>query len=131
MVGEQRVNTRRPGAQPGNRNGMRHGAYLQKLDRRARLGKAQAEVEAALVGALGDPSPQETLLLQRIAMKAVRCWILEGELLGKKHIGPTAEAHYLRWARELREDLKTVGFKRRPKPVEQLEAYVKKNYGGK
>ena len=80
------VKIRKPGAQPGNKNGVRHGAYMQVFDARTRLlGKAQRQVEAALITSLGDPSPQETLLVQRAAVKAVRCWALEGELWLERH----------------------------------------------
>lgn len=122
--------TKHRGAQPGNQNAVRHGAYLQRVDGRTRFGKAQRQIEAALVGALGgDPSPQEIIILQRAAMKTIRCWTIERELLSNKAAAFTLEAHYLRWARELREDLKALGLKRQPKPVEDLETYVTRTYG--
>ena len=121
---------RTKGGQLGNRNAVKHGCYLQQVDGRTRMGKAQRQVEASLVGALGgDPSPQQILILQRASVKAIKCWIIEKQILGRKRAAPTLENHYLRWSRELREDLKTLGFKRQAKPVENLEAYVAKTYG--
>ena len=82
-------------------------------------------VERELVSALGDPSPQETLILKRAAMKAYRCWRLEEEILEKDgEISETLEQHYLRWSRELREDLKVLGLQRRAKPVQDLDAHT-------
>lgn len=121
---------KKKGGQPGNRNAVRHGAYLQRMDGRTRMGKAQRQVEGALVMALGgDPSPQQVLLLQRASTKAVRCWVLEKELLSKRRTAPTLENHYLRWARELREDLKTLGLERRAKDAIDVKKWVEKKYG--
>jgi len=122
------VNTK--GGQLGNHNAVKHGAYLQRVDGRTRMGKAQRQVEGALVGALGgDPSPQQILLLQRASVKAIRCWTIEKQLLGKKRAAPTLENHYLRWARELREDLKTLGLERRAKDAVDVKKWVERKYG--
>ena len=79
---------------------------------------------------MGDPSPQETLILKRVAMKAYRCWVLEEEILDKdREVSETLERHYLCWSRELREDLKTLGLERRARPVQDWDAYVSEKYG--
>jgi len=121
---------KRKGGQPGNKNAMKHGGYLQKIDGRTRMGKAQRQVEGALVAALGgDPSPQQVLILQRASVKAIKCWVLERQLLSKKRTAPTLENHYLRWARELREDLKCLGLERRAKDAIDVKKWVEEKYG--
>ncbi len=37
------------------------------------------------------------------------------------------EKNYLRWARELREDLKTLGLERRQKSIQNLQAYLQQS----
>ena len=60
-------------------------------------------------------------------MKAYRCWTLEEEILEKDgELSETLERHYLRWPRELREDLKTLG--RRAKPVQHLNTHLAGKY---
>ncbi len=84
------------------------------------------QVEAALVNALGgEPTPQETLLVQRAAVKALRCSILEKEILRPNHnVPPTIHEDYLRWSRELRADLQALGLQRRAKKVVDLKDYL-------
>ncbi len=121
---------RRPGAQTGNLNAVRHGAYSRRFGANSKQGRIVRWVEQELVSALGDPSPQETLILKRAAMKAYRCWLLEEQILDKDgEVSETLERHYLRWSRELREDLKTLGLERRAKSVQDLDAYLSENYG--
>ncbi len=63
-------------------------------------------------------------------MKAYRCWVLEEEILDKdREVSETLERHYLRWSRELRDDLKTLGLERRAKSVQDLDTYLSENYG--
>ena len=63
-------------------------------------------------------------------MKAYRCWVLEEEILDKdREVSETLERHYLRWSRELRDDLKTLGLERRSKSVQDLDTYLSENYG--
>lgn len=115
----------------GNKNGLRHGAYLQRFDGRTAIGRSLSHVEIALVQALGgDPTPQQILILQRAALKAVRCGIAERQILSLNGNAPRRlEQDYLRWARELREDLKSLGLRRQAKPVQDLQTYVKNQYG--
>lgn len=130
LVGEQKVKNKAKGGQPKNRNAVRHGAYVQVFDGRTRAGKLQRQVEAALVTAMGgDPSPQQVLILQRAAVKAIRCSLLEGHILSAKKTSITAERHYLAWARELRLDLQALGLQRQARPVPDLEQYVQEAYG--
>jgi hypothetical protein len=121
------VNNR--GGQPGNKNAVKHSVYVKRYDGRTTLGKTLRGIESTLASALGDPSPQKILILQRVAVKAVRCAAIENELLRKKRTAPTLENHYLRWARELREDLKTLGLERRAKDVIDAKGWAEKKYG--
>ena len=123
--------TKKKGGQPGNKNSVRHGAFIRRYDGRTVQGRLQREIEAALVTALGgDPSPQQILILQRCSVKALRCAIAEKEILRSNgDVSENLETHYLRWARELREDLKTLGLERRAKPVQDLQTYMKETHG--
>ena len=96
-----RRKNRRPGAPTYDLNAVRHGAYSRQFAPTSKQGRMVRWVERELVSALGDPTPQETLLLKRAAMKAYRCWVLEEEILDKEgELSKTLERHYLRWSRE-------------------------------
>lgn len=109
-------------------NALKHGAYrdFRRIDGRTRKAKQLAHIEASLATALGgEPTPQEILLIQRAALKALRCSILEGEILRNGRDTPkTNYEDYLRWARELRADLQALGLKRREKEVVDLKGYL-------
>ena len=119
------------GAQPKNTNGMIHGAYrnLTALDGRTKEARLMAEVEAALVNSLGgDPSPQQIILIQRIAVKSLRCYLSEREFL-RNRSQSRLETDYLSWANSLRADLQLLGMERRSRPIVNLHDYTKENYG--
>ena len=86
-----------------------------------------AWIESTLTTAIPDPSPQEVLILKRASVKAYRCDAIERQMLRNNGDGvpESLEKSYLRWCRELREDLKLLGLKRRPKPVETLAEILK------
>ena len=66
-----------------NKNSVTHGCYQQvdRIDKRTTDGKLIASIEAALCDALGDPSPQEILAIQRGAVIAWRCNKFEKHIL--------------------------------------------------
>ena len=107
---------------------VKHGAYREprKLDGRSREVRFVAKVESALATALGgDPSVQERLLLRSVAVKSMRLALMESELLRRSEVPETLGRDYLRWSRELREDLRLLGLERRAKPVIDLEKFKK------
>jgi len=118
------------GSQPNNKNGLVHGSYqsLDRVDGRTREAKILHEVEAALVTDLGgDPSAQEVILLQRVAVKSLRCFLSEREIL--KHTGDgqrrqRLEQDYISWSNSLRSDLALLGLERRAKSVMDLTTYI-------
>ena len=64
------------------KNNVKHGAFIARYDGRTVAGRALGQIESALCTALGgDPTPQQLLILQRAAVKAVRCALLEKELI--------------------------------------------------
>lgn len=90
------------GAQPGNLNALKHGAYSPTLGPRTEEARLVRWIEDTLVQALGDPSPQELLLAKRAAVKTFRCAAIESEILSKDSaIPPMLEQNYLRWSGEL------------------------------
>ena len=130
---ERRIETlmKEQGGQPKNLNNLVHGAYrnLTALDGRTKEARLMAEVEAALVNSLGgDPSPQQIILIQRIAVKSLRCYLSEREFL-RNRSQSRLETDYLSWANSLRADLQLLGMERRAKPVVDLTTYVEENYG--
>jgi len=119
------------GAQLRNTNNLFHGAYrnLTALDGRTKEARLMAEVEAALVNSLGgDPSPQQILLIQRIAVKSLRCYLSEREFL-RDRSQSRLETDYLSWANSLRADLQLLGMERRSRPIVNLHDYTKEAYG--
>ena len=115
----------------GSQNGKTHKAYLSRFDRRTVEGRMLSQIEAGLAAALGgSPSPQQILILQRASIKAIRCALMEKEMLRKKgRVAPSVEKRYLSFARSLREDLRTLGLKKQGAPVPELSKYVKEAYG--
>lgn len=120
------------GGQPGNHNAVKHSAYVARHDGRTIPGRAQRQIEATLVSALGGTeavSPQEILIIQRVAVKAIRCALIENQILA--HNGELPESLsqlYLAWSRSLREDLKALGLSRRAKPVPDIREYLNSKY---
>ena len=112
----------------GNTNALKHGAYRQLtcLDARTREARYLAGLEATLVSALGgDPSPQQILLIRRVCVKALRCSLLEQEIIVKNGRFPrTVGEDYLRWSRDLRLDLQALGIEKRMKRVVDLQDYI-------
>ena len=124
--------TGKAGGQKGNKNAMKHGAYQQidRVNKRTRDGKLLASIEAALCDALGDPSPQEILAIQRGAVMAWRCNKFEKLILaGNGDVPESLERAYLQWTRALMDILRTVGLERRAKPVQGLQEHLRSTYG--
>ncbi len=118
------------GGQLGNTNALRHGGYSRRFTPDSPQGKLVRWIESTLMTAIPDPSPQEILILKRAAMKAYRCDVIEREILRSNgDVSPSLQHDCLRWARELREDLKTLGLERRAKPIQDLPTHVKEAYG--
>ena len=131
-VSEVAQKTHRKGGQKGNKNAMKHGAYQQidRINKRTRDGKLIASIEAALCDALGDPSPQQILAIQRGAVIAWRCNKFEKRILaGNGDVPESLERAYMQWTRALMDILRTVGMERRAKNVTDLQDYLKENYG--
>ena len=68
------------------------------------------------------PHPSRSSYCNKAALKAVRCGIeAEPQILSLNGNAPRRlEQDYLRWARELREDLKSLGLRRQAKPVQDF-----------
>lgn len=112
---------RKSGGQLGNTNAMKHGAFSKRFLPDSPQGHMVRYIEAQLSVSFPDPTPQQILILKRAAVKAFRCDRLEREIL---RLGAEAseslQAFYLRWAKELRADLKILGLERRTKNVTDL-----------
>ncbi|MDA2933441.1 hypothetical protein MYX82_03765 [Acidobacteria bacterium AH-259-D05] len=120
---------RKVGGQRGNVNALRHGGYSQRFTPDTPQGKLVRWIEGTLTTAIADPTPQEALILRRASVKAYRIDCMEREMLKGNGVSESLEKNYLRWCRELREDLKLLGLKRRAKPVQELTEYLRENYG--
>jgi hypothetical protein len=106
-----------------------HGAYAnlnsRLLDGRTRLAKARNQIEAKLTADLGgEPSAAQLLLLQRTAVIAVQCRLIEIELLRKLGKVPeTSLKTYLRLVQQLRSNLQVLGMERQARPI-SLQDYL-------
>jgi len=122
----------RPRKIAGNDRRVKHGGYRQValIDWRTREARFLREIESGLVSDLGgSPSTGQLLIVKRAAVKSLRCAFIEHELLTKNgEVPPALQRDYLRWARELREDLKVLGLERRAKPVQDLSTYLAEKY---
>jgi hypothetical protein len=111
----------------GNGNAVKHGSYAnitaQCVDGRSRLAKTlQATVNRLTSEVGGDPSGQESLLIQRCAFKALKCYLSEIEMMSEKN--ESLESRYLAWANSLRLDLQALGLERRVKNIRDLQTYI-------
>ena len=93
------------------------------------MGKMKRDIEAQVAAALGgDPSPQQLLIIQRLAVKAIRCACLEREILRKVAengaVSADTDQRYLRYSLELRADLKLLGLSQQQEPVVNLQEYL-------
>ena len=84
--------TGRKGGQYGNTNSQKHGAFAQidikKIDARTREGKTIIAARSALTSAIGgDPTPQESILIDRVIFKMLRCTLYEMATLQGKTDG--------------------------------------------
>ena len=126
QVSEMTRKTGKVGGQYKNKLAVTHGCYVSIIDGRTKQAKAIQQVQAELTGALGnDPSPQEILIIQRCSVKALKCALIEAEMM--RNNGDTSEGLtnlYLRFSRELRSDLLALGLKRRQTNVTDLHEYL-------
>jgi len=109
----------------GNKRALAHGSYqsLHQLDQRTKEARIINEVESTLGTALGgSPSPQQVILIQRIAVKSFRCFLAEREILrnGNGERQATLERDYLSWTNSLRADLQLLGMKRVERDVTDI-----------
>jgi hypothetical protein len=118
---------RRKGGQPGNVNSVTHGLYLdatiRRQDGRKTIPKALKQAQAELARAIGGaPSPQELVLINRTVFCLYRVVVLEG-LLGNDRTFSRDDL-YLRYTRELRENLRAIGLQERQTQVINLREYL-------
>ena len=75
-----------------------------------------------------SPVTQQLLIIQRVAVKAIRCACLEQEILRKvdqkRSVSADTDQRYLRYSRELRADLKLLGLSQQQQPVVNLQEYL-------
>ena len=117
---------------PAVKNAIRSQKRMQEhrpfLDRGLPDGPLIASIESGLTDALGgDPTPQQILLVQRVAVKALAVSQMERAYLED---GKALPPNYLAYTRELRMDLNTLGLDwvRGPKN-DPLKAYLEDRYG--
>jgi hypothetical protein len=88
-------------------------------------------VENELVSAIGNPSPQQLLLIRRASVKAIRCALAERRILDDGS-SDSLQNDYLKWSRELRLDLKTLGLSSyRQEKVLDLGEYLEQKEAAK
>jgi hypothetical protein len=110
-------------------NAMTHGAYsdisAQNLDGRSKLVKTLRHISSYLTRELGgEPTTQETLIIERASFKAVKCILAEIAMLSNSRKSSGLESQYLAWSNSLRLDLQALGLERRMKTVQSLHEYI-------
>ena len=82
------------------------------VDGRTKLGKAIAVLRASLVKDLGgDLSSMESILVDRVIHKAMKCWFYERNVLDGNN--PGSRDHYLACCNSLRLDLIALGLEKK------------------
>lgn len=104
-------------------NRLKHGAYskilkadgLAALDQRTAFGKAVAALRRSLITDLGgDPSVQQSFLIDRVIAKALQASALEAKLLEGHE---ASRAFYISLSNSLRHDLLALGLERKAKDM--------------
>lgn len=91
---------------------------LTRLDRRTRLYKSMATVRHQLEQALGgDVSPQQSILIDRVAYLLYRVTTFETHMMNGKATVDT-DSYYLAWVGTLSRTLSILGLKRVPKELD-------------
>ncbi len=124
--------TGKPGGNPGNTRAAVHGAYftatVNQLDGRSKVVRTIKAVSDSLMAALGgaaDISPQQALLIDRVAFKFVKIALFEiASIKGQIKDGNSSSVKYLAWAESLRRDLQALGLDKKKKPVISLNDYI-------
>lgn len=81
-----------------------------RWDGRKRESRWIEACKRVLIKAKGNKvSPQERLLIDRIAFLAYQTYVFESKLLGGKTFDLTTQAHYLTWVNALRKCLQVLG----------------------
>ena len=120
---------RTPGAQPGNLNALKHGSYSDRFCVATRAGRMVRWLEGQLEQDLGGPpTARQQLLIGRAAFASYVCRQIELELLQHGGVRDHLHNRYLRYSRELRQSLKTLGLNR-TRREQDLAAYVEERYG--
>ena len=116
---------RQKGAQSGNTNAVTSGIYrsYRQLDHRTKEAKVIRHAELTLGRALGNASPQESIIVHQIAVGLLRLSILE-RMMTKDAEGFDRDDLYLKWSRDVRDGLKVLGMSERDAPVEDLKSYL-------
>jgi hypothetical protein len=83
--------------------------------------------ENSIISALGgreNITPQQRIIINRAAYKAARCRLFEAAAIAED--GTThADHYYLAWTNSLRTDLLALGLNRVPRPVQDLQSYLR------
>src|SRR5262249_47895559 len=119
--------TGKKGGQLNNDLARKSGVFKRRYKRSSREGVAIQFVQDEIAAARGGYetlSPQEQLIIQRIAVTTVRISLMEAEMiiaLRKKELIPEwRDKCYLAWKSSLRADLQLIGMERRAKDLNEI-----------
>lgn len=109
---------------------LKHGLWSlfneTKIDGRTHLGKAIALLRRELVDHLGgSPSIVESLLIDRIIAKSIKCFLYERKTLSNPAISYGSRDIYLATANSLRLDIQCLGLKKKAKKILDLDSYLR------
>jgi hypothetical protein len=127
----RRNRTGKRGGQKHSGNSLKTGIYRSNKnlihDKRTTIAKTILYTQQSITEALGgDVSPQQKLIIDRASFKAVRCVLIEKEIIQSTNGDvPEDYAHeYIRWSHSLREDLKLLGMERKAKQIETIKDFI-------
>ncbi len=102
---------------------------ITTLDYTTTAGRVLHQVTADLVSQVGgDPSPAEALLIQSVAIKATRLFLLSEKLLNPETCDLKGDEHALAWLNSMRMDLMALGLERRIRDVTPSLASILKQH---
>lgn len=109
---------------------VKHGLWMafnrSKVDGRTKLGKTMTLLRNELVKHCGgSPSITQTILIERIISKSIKCHLYETGVLSNPTGSQGSRDHYLACANSLRLDIALLGLEPKLNKIMDLDSYIK------
>ncbi len=105
---------------------------IAEVDRRTKIGRLYRETMADLIGHVGGaPTAAEMLLIESVAIKAVRVRLVTERLLRGEEIATGSDHHLLSWSNALGRELAMLGLASRARDITPTLDEIKAEHASK